>query len=561
VSGDLTHDRNRYELEMMGRVWSVDALYDNGAMSLYGTITTVSESPLVEGLLYVGTDDGRIQVSEDGGGAWRIADVPGVPELSFVNDIQASLHDPDAVYVVIDAHKTGDFAAHVFASADRGRTWGSITGDLPENEIAWALEQDHVAADLLFLGAEYGLYFSPDGGAHWVELTGGVPTISFRDIEIQRRENDLVAASFGRGFYVLDDYTPLRAIGNGALENDAVLFPVRDTWSYVALTPMQARGKPTLGSDDFTAPNPPFGALITYYLKNEHQSAKEERRETETELRESGENVPVPGWEPLRAEALEHDAQVLLMIRDAEGRAVRRIEGPAGAGIHRVNWDIRLPAPNAIDLSTPGFTPPWVTPPQGPLAPPGRYRVEMALVSADGVTPLGEPQEFEVKLVPGTVLPVPDYDDVTEFQRRTSELLRRAQGAAAEVRRAEERLRYMRAALKETPRAEPTLYARLDAIESRLGDARLLLMGDRIRGRLNESSVPSILGRVGRVAGGHWDTRQAPTTTQTQSIDIAQDAFDELSVELSTLLTTDLPALEAELEAAGAPWTPGRRLP
>ena len=561
VSGDLTRDRNRYELEMMGRVWSVDALYDNGAMSLYGTITTVSESPLVEGLLYVGTDDGRIQVSEDGGGAWRMADVAGVPELSFINDIQASLHDPDAVYVVIDAHKTGDFTAHVFASTDRGRTWHSITGDLPENEIVWSLEQDHVTADLLFVGAEFGLYFSPDGGAQWVGLTGGVPTISFRDIELERRENDLVAASFGRGFYVLDDYTPLRAIGNGALENDAVLFPVRDTWSYVALTPMQARGKPTLGSDDFTAPNPPFGALITYYLKNEHKSAQEERHEAETELRESGEDVPFPRWEPLRGEALEHEAQVLFMIRDAEGRAVRRIEGPAGAGIHRVNWDLRLPAPDAIDLSTPGFTPPWVTPPQGPLAPPGRYRVEMALLSADGVAPMGEPQEFEVKLVPGTVLPAPDYDDVTAFQRRTSELLRKAQGAAAEVRRAEERLRYMRAALKETPRAEPTLYARLDAMESRLADARLLLMGDRIRGRLNESSVPSILGRIGRVAGGHWDTRQAPTTTQAQSLDVAQDSFDQVSAELSTLVTTDLPALEAELEAAGAPWTPGRRLP
>ena len=561
VSGDLTQDRNRYELEMMGRVWSIDALYDNGAMSLYGTITTVSESPLVEGLLYVGTDDGRIQVSEDGGGAWRIADGPRVPELSFINDIQASLHDPDSVYVVIDAHKTGDFGAHVFVSADRGRTWRSIAGDLPENEIVWALEQDHVAAELLFVGCEFGLYFSPDGGAHWVELTGGVPTIAFRDVELQRRENDLVAASFGRGFYVLDDYTPLREMGNGSLEKDAVLFPVRDAWSYVALTPMQARGKPTLGSDDFTAPNPPFGALITYYLKNAYQSAKEKRREAETELRESGEDVPFAGWELLRDEALEHGAQVLLMIRDVEGRAVRRIEGPAAAGIHRVNWDLRLPAPNAIDLSTPGFTPPWVTPPQGPLAPPGHYRVEMALVSADGVTPMGEPQEFEVKLVPGTVLPAPDYDDVTAFQRRTSELLRKAQGAAAEVRRAEERLRHMRAALKETPRAKPTLYARLDAIESRLADARLLLMGDHIRGRLNESSVPSILGRIGRVAGGHWDTRQAPTATQTQSLDVAQETFDPLSAELTELLTVDLPGLEAELEAAGAPWTPGRRLP
>ena len=271
--------------------------------------------------------------------------------------------------------------------------------------------------------------------------------------------------------------------------------------------------------------------------------------------------MPFAGWELLRDEALEHGAQVLLMIRDVEGRAVRRIEGPAAAGIHRVNWDLRLPAPNAIDLSTPGFTPPWVTPPQGPLAPPGHYRVEMALVSADGVTPMGEPQEFDVKLVPGTVLPAPDYDDVTAFQRRTSELLRKAQGAAAEVRRAEERLRHMRAALKETPRAEPTLYARLDAIESRLADARLLLMGDRIRGRLNESSVPSILGRIGRVAGGHWDTRQAPTATQTQSLDVAQETFDPLSAELTELLTVDLPGLKAEFEAAGAPWTSGRRLP
>ncbi len=561
VSGDLTRDRNRYELELMGRVWSVDALYDNGAMSLYGTITTISESPLVEGLIYIGTDDGLIQVSEDGGGDWRAAEVPGVPELSFVNDIQASLHDPDTVFAVLDAHKTGDFHPYVFESNDRGRSWRSIAGGLPSNEIVWSVEQDHVEKDLLFIGAEFGLYFSPDRGAHWVGLTGGVPTIAFRDIELHRRDDDLVGATFGRGFYVLDDYSSLRAVAKGALDSDAMLFPVRDAWLFVPYVPMQARGKPSLGSDDYTASNPPFGALITYHLKEKRLTAKETRRESEKKLRESGEDVGFPGWDQLAKEALEHGPKVLLTVRDEGGRAVRRLEAPAMAGIHRLNWDLRLPAPYPIDLSTPGFQPPWASPPQGPLAPPGRYQVEMALVSASGVEPLGEPQTFQVRPVAGAVYPAPNASELAAFQQETAELMRKARGAEAELRAAQERLRYMRQALTQTPTAEPALFMRMDAIETTLSRLRVRLMGDPIRERWNEASMSSILGRVGKVAGGHWDTRQAPTATQQQSLGVAQAEYAEVSVELKKVLETELPGLEAELEAAGAPWTPGRKLP
>ena len=222
VSGDLTHNRNRYQLEMAGRVRSVDALYDTGAMSLYSTLTTISESPLVEGLLYVGSDDGLIQVSEDGGGSWRAVDeLPGLAPLSFVNDLQASHHDPDTVFVIIDAHKTGDFRPHLFESRDRGRSWKSMAGDLPSGEILWAIEQDHLNRDLLFVGAEFGLYFTVDRGRRWVELSGGVPTIAFRDLKLHRRDNDLVGASFGRGFYVLDDYSVLRELAENALEDEA----------------------------------------------------------------------------------------------------------------------------------------------------------------------------------------------------------------------------------------------------------------------------------------------------------------------------------------------------
>jgi photosystem II stability/assembly factor-like uncharacterized protein len=562
LSGDLTRNRNRYELEMMGRVWSVDALYDNGAMSLYATLTTISESPLVEGLLYVGTDDGRIQVSEDGGANWRAVEkLSGVPELSFVNDVQASLHDPDTVFAVLDAHKTGEFQPYLFESNDRGRTWHSIAGDLPPREIVWAVEQDHVEPDLLFIGAEFGVYFSPDGGDHWIALTGGVPTISFRDIELQRRDGDLVGASFGRGFYVLDDYASLRQIAAGALERDAVVFPVRDAWWFVPYVPMQARGKPSLGSTDFTSPNPPFGALITYYLKEKRQTAREDRQESERELSSHGESVPFPGWERLAEEALEQGPKVLLTVRDANGRPVRRLEGPATAGIHRVSWDLRLPPPDPIDLETPGFQPPWASQPQGPLAPPGIYGVEMAMLSADGIESLDEPQEFRVKSVPGAVYSEPDYREVAAFQEETSELMRKARGAAEEVERTEERLRHMRQALTETPRAETTLYTTLDEIDSALAGIRLRLVGDRTRGRWNEASVPSVLGRIRRIAGGHWDTRQAPTVTQQQSLEVARTELAEVSRELATLLETQIPGLEAQLEAAGAPWTPGRKLP
>ena len=561
VSGDLTRNRNRYEMEMLGRVQSIDALYGNTAMSWYGTLTAISESPLVEGLLYVGTDDGRIQVSADGGANWRAIDsLPGVPELFFVNDIEASLSDPDTVYVVVDAHKEGDFRPQVLVSADRGGSWQSIAGDLPDRGIVWAIEQDHVDPDLLFVGTEFGLYFSPDHGSRWIELSGGVPTISFRDLELQRRENDLIGATFGRGFYVLDDYSPLRELAKGVLEQPAALFPVRDTWWYVPLAPGQATGIPSLGSTEFVAPNPPFGALITYFLQDGPKTAKATRQEREKEIAEQGDPVPFPGWETLRAESLEQAPKVLMTIFDASGQAIRRIEGHATAGMHRVSWDLRWPAPNPIELEAAGFRPPWASDPAGPLAPPGRYRVEMTLVTAAGVESLGVPQEFDVKALPTAISPAPDYAQVAEFHRETGELLRQALGASRQLGQAQERLPYLRRALLATPQAPASLFSQLDQLEADLSAIRLQLRGDPLLGRFEEPSVPSVLGRAWTVAGGTWSTRQAPTQTQEQSLNVAQQDFSTVKGELNRILKETLPDLEAELEAAGAPWTPGREL-
>ena len=561
ISGDLSQGLNRYQLPYMGRTWSVDDLHDNGAMSKYATITSVSESPVAAGVIAVGTDDGLVQVTADAGRSWtRATALPGLPALSFINDIEMSLADGNTIFVAADAHKIGDFSPYVYASSDRGRTWRSIAGDLPKGTIVWAFQQDHVRPDLLFLGTEYGIYWTPNGGRNWHKLSGGVPTIAFRDLKIHRRDSDLVGATFGRGFYVLDDLTPLRAIAAGALASEGQILPVRDAWWFVPAAVSQAPGRPTSGSDDYTAPNPPHGALFTYWLKDVPTTAREARQNAERALRTAGRDVPFPGFDALNAEGVESGPRVFLQVSDATGRPVRRIEGAARAGLHRINWDMRGPVPGAVDLSTPGFRPPWAGEPAGPFMAPGRYSVELLLVSASGVRRLGEPQSFLVKPVPSTV-PGTDFVAVAAFQQETSDLMRRINGVSAELGRVRDRVRHMRAALAQTPRAAPTLQFGMDSVIVRVAALEMRLGGDPARQRLDETSSPGIRSRVGEVMGGHWDTRQMPTATHRENIAIATAGWAAVSRELNALLSGDLARLETALEAAGAPWTPGRGVP
>ncbi|GAB5550683.1 MAG: hypothetical protein Sapg2KO_02740 [Saprospiraceae bacterium] len=558
ISEDLTTNTNRYELEMMGRVWSVDALYDNGAMSKYATLTSVEESTKVEGLLYTGSDDGLINISEDGGKTWRVSgNLPKVPKRSFINDIEASKHNANTVFAVADAHKFGDYSPYLFRSTDRGETWKSIAGDLPAGTIVWVIKQDYENEDLLFIGTEYGIYFSPNQGVNWMKLDGGVPTIPFRDIELHERDGDLVGATFGRGFYVLDDYTSLRTIAEAVASTGNSLFPVRDAWWYIPNVPMQAKGMPTLGSDSYRAANPDFGALFTYYLKEVPETAKAKRQSAEKKQKAADESNPFPGWEVLRAESNESAPQVLLLIRDSAGEAVRWLEGETTKGLHRTSWDLRLPAPNPINLTVPSFRPPWAGNPQGPLAAPGEYSVELFIAHDGKLESQGVAQSFLVKPVPTTEAGT-DFQEVANFQKRTGDLMRKVSNAGRKLSEAGERLRYLRAAIKQTPKAEAKHFEVLDALQDNLKALELRLYGDPIPSSLNESTQPGIRGRVGQVAGGHWETRQMPTATFKNNLEIAQEAFPAFSADLKNYFSA-LEKFEATLDAAGAPFTRGRK--
>lgn len=560
VSGDLSRGENRYELPILGRVRSVDALYDMGAMSLYGNLTTISESPLVEGLIYVGTDDGLIQVTEDGGQSWRkIERIEGVPERAFINDVKASRHDPDTVFAVIDNHKMGDFSPYVVMSSDRGRSWESIVGDLPDRHILWSVEQDHERADLLFLGSEFGIFFTLDGGNKWHRLSAGVPTIAFRDIEIQRRENDLVGASFGRGFYILDDYSPLRELDSRVLEQPSYLFPVEPALRYIPSVDLGVGGVGYQGGSFFSAPNPPFGATFTYYLREPLQTDRERRREREKEIRERGEDVPFPGYDRLEAEARQTEPELLLIIRDGDGEIVGRLTVPAQRGLHRVAWDLRYPAFTPIDISPPADLPPWAEPPAGPLAAPGSYSARLARLVDAQYEPMGEPRAFEVVAMDDSRT-LEEYREITAFHLEAGELQRRASAAGEIVQDWLRRLQFIRAAIVQTPAGDPSWISTAHELENRLEDIRKELIRDRVRGRLHEPFSPTIQQRISRVTGAYRSTTEGPTETHRENLEIAARQLIDVEQRLKEI-REDLHSLEERLEAAGAPWTPGREIP
>jgi hypothetical protein len=559
VSGDLTRQLDRNQLKVMGRIWSVDAVAKNSSTSFYGNIVSLSESPKKEGLLYVGTDDGLVQVSEDGGGSWRkVERVGAVPEMTYVSDLEASRHEADTLYAAFDNHKMGDYRPYLYRSADRGRTWTSISGDLPERGSVYTLAEDSVQKDLLFAGTEFGLFFSQDGGKRWLQLKGGLPTIAVRDLALQDREGDLVIATFGRGFYVLDDLSPLRHATPTLLAQEAALLPVKPAAAFIQSDPLGGRNKSFQGTAFYTAPNPPFGAVFTYYLKEGLKSRRELRQEVEKKVAEQGGDVRYPTWEALAAEDREEAPAIVLTVTDAAGNVVRRLGGKAKAGLHRVAFDLRYPASEPTKLKVEEPFLPWESAPMGPMVAPGTYTVSLAKRIDGKLVPLGQAQTFTAQPIGFAGLPEPDRAALLEFQKKVARLQRAVLGAGEAVTEAQARIDLLKKALDDTPAAEPKLGEDLRGVEARLKDVKAALDGDAVKGRRNEPTLPGISDRVQNVVAGSWTVTSGPTGTQREAYDIAARLFEKTLADLRRVVEADLRAIEEKAEAAGAPWTPGR---
>jgi len=537
----------------------MDAVAKNQSTAFFGNASALAESPKKEGLIYVGTDDGLIQITDDGGKNWRrVEKIGDVPELAYVSRIVASVNDPNTVYVAFENHQNADFKPYLFKSTDAGRTWTSIKANLPANQPVWGIAEDHVNPNLLFVGTEYGLFFTVDGGQKWIQMRGGLPTIQVRDIAIQRRENDLVLGTFGRGFYILDNYTPLRSVTPEMLKQEAALFPVKDALMYIQAQPIGGRGKSFQGESFFTAENPPFGATFTYYLKEELKTKKAKRQDAERAASRSGAPVRLPSGAELSAEEQEEAPAVIFVITDSQGKVMRRLTGPVTAGFQRVNWDLRYPASSLPPPPNPEGEDPFAEPPGGPLVMPGTYKVSM-MKRVDGVTtPIGQSQEFQVIVEGQDRMSPADRIALVEFQQKAARLQRAVQGATQAANALTPRFAAIRRALIETPNAPESLLNDAAALEKRKNEILKALSSDQALRQRNFNLPPSINERVGSVVGASRMSTARPTQTQMDQYTHAAAEFEGVLGQLRQLIEVDLQALEKKMEAAGAPWTPGR---
>ncbi|MGK7395275.1 MAG: VPS10 domain-containing protein [Candidatus Cyclobacteriaceae bacterium M3_2C_046] len=565
ISGDLTKNQERIELPIMGKTWGWDAGWDLYAMSNYNTITSLAESPLQEGLIYAGTDDGLIQVTEDGGANWRKIEVnklPGVPATAFVNDIKADLFDENTVYVALDNHKYGDFKPYLYKSTDKGKSWKSIDSNIPDRTLIWRLVQDHVKPELLFAATEFGIYFTVNGGDRWQKLTGGVPTISFRDLAIHKRENDLVGASFGRGFYIFDDYSPLRQISEDQLKQEATLFPTRKSWWYVPKPVLDfGGGKGSQGAAYFTAPNPPFGAVFTYYLSDGYKTLAESRKEKEKELVKQDQDIPFPGWDQVEAERRAQGPRIWLTIKDQSGKVVRRIEGPVKKGFHRVAWDLHYPSTNPIDPDNLPKKTEGQPEPKGLMAAPGQYTVTLSKQIDGEITNLSAPMEFELVKLRDGALPGSSPQQAAQFWREL-EAFSRASGALSQVISQQlKKINAMQLVISRSLEAPGELDQEVYQLREKMMDLDQQLNGHRAKMEVGEKSSPTLKDRYSHAYYGTAYSTYGPTPMHEASLRIAKSDFNQLKEQVNQLINQEIPQLEQKLEKAGAPWIKGQPIP
>ena len=546
ISGDLTRNENRIALPIMGGVQSWDNPWDLFAMSNYSTITSLAESELNPDVVWAGTDDGIFQSTVDGGKTWNkrmVSELPGVPERAFINDIKLDRFDANTVYISMDNHKEGDYKPYLLRSANSGKNWENIAAGLPDGTLIWRLVQDHVDPNLLFIGTENGIYVSQNAGSDWKKVAGS-PTIPFRDLAIQKRENDLVGASFGRSFWVLDDYAPLREMNKENMDKEGALFAVRDAWWY---TP---RGNdPGVGADKYAADNPDFGAVFTYNLNTEFKSKKDMRKEAEKEAMEAKRALTFPGYDAIDAEGMEREPKVWLTVTDAGGKVVRKLSQPMKKGVQRVAWDLRYPTTRAISEGQEGDSG------SGPLAAPGKYAVTLSKEMNGKITLLDGPVSFNVKPLHQPTLVGAAPAELNAYRERVKAVQDKMAEGQEKLETLGKQVKSMETALARSAIAPGQLNEELYALQDEVAALTNQLEGSPSRGEVGEKAPPSVRDYFFAGMRGLRTTYGA-TPNMERSLGLAETVLNEMLPKIE-VLSAKLPGLRDKLRAAGAPYMIG----
>ncbi len=561
ISEDLSSGIDRNKLKIMDKVWSVDAVAKNQSTSIYGNITALAESPVNEKVLYAGTDDGLIHVTTDGGASWtKITSFSGVPALTpgvYVANITASRYDENVAFAVFNNHRNGDFKPYIIKTVDKGKSWSKpIMGDLPERGSTYCIAEDHKNKDLLFAGTEFGIYFTNNGGTNWMKLSGGLPTICVKDISIQERENDLVIATFGRGFYVLDDYSILQNAKKENFDKTAYIFPIKDGLVYIPSTPYGHKGKSFQGESFFTTDNPAIGATITYYVKDDYKTIKEIRQSGEKEKIKNNLPVYYPSADSLRLEDKEEAPYILAVITDESGNVVRKIKRPAKKGMNRFTWNGRLEKTSPISFYTPNPDNPYEGEDNGPMAIPGTYKIYLVKI-VNGVSEnLTEPVSFKIKTLYEPSIQV-DLNQLAAFNKRLSESRRIVLASSSYLYGLKDKLKYIKEAVKNTPHVPVTMLTDVKNIEEGIYKLELTFNGDNSLAKREFETLPGLNGLLENIVWNLWATSVQQTGTYETKLKDIDKKFNAAYTELQAL-DLQVEALEKVLEGLDAPYTPYR---
>ena len=553
ISKDLTKNQDRMTLPIMGSQQSWDNPWDLAAMSSFNTITSLAESPVKEGILYAGTDDGIIQVTKDGGNSWTklaLGSIKGVPATAFVNDVRADLFDANTVYAALDNHKYGDFKPYLIKSTDAGQTWKLITNGMPDRLLVLRTVQDHIKKELLFAATEFGIYFTVDAGSNWIKLGGGLPTISFRDITIQRRENDLVGASFGRGFFVLDDYSALRQMTTENLAKAAYLFQPRNAFWYV-----EKRGIYGQGASDYKAPNPDFGATFTYYLKEELTSLKFIRQQQEKKKVANKEEVSFLGWDALAREQRAEDPIIMLVIRDTKGNIINSVKGKTAKGINRITWDLTHSSKSPIMLKSKTGSEDWGQ--SGFIIAPGTYTASISKIDNGVSTALTNVVSFEVVPLIEPALKGASSEVIANFRKDFESFVKELTQQDLALEKAQSLVSGLQKALSQTMLMDATLIKDLYDVKQQLLNLSIQMNGETAKSEVGEKSDPTPKNglMIGYMA---LATTYGPTPTHVAALDRAQNQLNSISKLLAPIVEKTLPELRNKVNNLGGPWIEGQ---
>ena len=547
VSPDLTQQIDRNKVKVMGQVWSIDAIMKNASTTIYGNIVALDESPKKKGLLYIGTDDGLIQSSEDDGQTWKKQIVfPGIPANTRVNMVTASQHNENEVFAVFNNHRSGDFKPYILKSSDKGKTWVSISGNLPQRGSVYCLKQDHLDPNLLFVGTEFGAYFTNDGGKTWTKLSG-LPTIAVYDLDIQKRENDLVAATFGRGFYVLDNYSPLRQLSKTNIDKKAHLFPVSDALLYVQADPLGLEGTGFQGANLWSTPNPEVGATFTLYIKDEFKSLKSIRQEKESGLEKDKKDVSYPTFDELRKEKMETASQVVYIVSNSKNKEVRRLVSPVTTGISRITWNLRTEATNPIEAGN------YSNKNNGYLVQPGIYFVQVLKIYNGKIDTLSEKLSFKVVGLNNQTLIAADPSSLEQFRSDLMEFNRKLSTSSQKLEERSVQIKTLATALITYPNTSISLLKEIQELQLQKDACRTLLYGDELKKSKEFEALPGIMERFGLIQYMVSDNTTGVSNNHRQQFSIIQEEYLQYQLLLNEI-DKKMNALLNQLQQEGIPY-------